>query len=114
QNLGAVTINYIPMDVELLFSRSPFAQQGGNQFAFTKPATSQAYKLPAGKDKVVLPLPDELVKRNMLVEVTAAGKTRVASYFAADMSVKFTENFGQLKVTDTAGAKPLAKVYVKV
>jgi hypothetical protein len=29
QNVAVVTINYIPMDVELLFSRSPFADQAG-------------------------------------------------------------------------------------
>ena len=30
------------------------------------------------------------------------------------MEVKTSENYGQLKVTDGAGGKPLAKVYVKV
>jgi hypothetical protein len=114
QNLTAVTINYIPMDVELLFSRTPFAQQTGGQFAFTRPATSQVVQLPAGKDKVAIPLPDDLQKKNMLVEVTAAGKTRIATYFATDMDVKFTENFGALKVADTVNGKPLTKVYVKV
>lgn len=114
QNMTAVTINYIPMDVELLFSRTPFAQAAGNQFAFTKPATSQAVQLPAGKDKVSIPLPDDLQKRNMLVEVTGAGKTRLATYFATDMDVKFTENYGQVKVADSVNSKPLSKVYVKV
>ncbi|MDB5306990.1 MAG: hypothetical protein JWO38_1192 [Gemmataceae bacterium] len=114
QNLEAVTLNYIPMDVELLFSRSPFAQQGGGQFAFTRPSYSQVVKLPAGRDKVVIPLPDDLVKRNMLVEVTGAGKARVVTYFASEMDVKITENYGQLKVADAVGGKPLGKVYVKV
>jgi hypothetical protein len=114
QNLDAVTISYIPMDVELLFSRTPFASATGGQFAFTKPATSQVVKLPAGKDKVAIPLPDDLQKKNMLVEVTAAGKTRVATYFATDMDVKFTENYGSLKVADTVNGTPLAKVYIKV
>jgi hypothetical protein len=114
QNLGAVTINYIPMDVELLFSRTPFASATGNQFAFTKPATSQVVQLPAGKDKVSIPLPDDLQKRNMLVEVVGAGKTRIATYFATDMDVKFTENYGQVKVADSVNSKPLSKVYVKV
>jgi hypothetical protein len=113
-NLDAVTISYIPTDVELLFSRTPFAQAAGGQFAFTKPALSQVVKVPAGKDKVSIPVPDELQKRNMLVEVTGAGKTRVATYFATDMDVKFTENFGQVRVTDTVDGKALPKVYVKV
>jgi hypothetical protein len=37
-------------------------------------------------------MPDDLVKRNMLEEVSAAGKTKVAPYFAGEMDVKLTEN----------------------
>jgi hypothetical protein len=102
------------MDVELLFSRSPFASQSGRQFAFTKPASSQTLKLPAGKARVSVPVPDELLRKIMLVEVSAAGKTRVAPYFAGEMDVKLTENDGQVRATDSAGGKPLSKVYVKV
>src|SRR5205814_6192093 len=68
QNVETVTVSYIPMDVELLFSRSPFASQAGRQFAFTKPAASQTLRLPAGKTKVTVPVPDELLKKNLLVE----------------------------------------------
>jgi hypothetical protein len=115
QNLEEATINYYPMDVELLFSRSPFAQHGGAQFAFTKPHATDIVKLPAGQSKRSVALPDELAKRNVLVEVTAAGKTRTVPYFASAMDVKMTESYGQLKVTDPAAAsRPLAKVYVKV
>jgi hypothetical protein len=38
----------------------------------------------------------------------------VAPYFASEMDVKVTENYGQLRVTDSAGGKPLSKVYVKL
>ena len=109
-----MTVSYIPMDVELLFSRSPFAGQAGRQPAFTKPASSQTLRPPAGKTKATVPVPDDLVKKNMLVEVSAAGKTRVAPYFAGEMDVKLTEGYGQLRVTDSAGGRPLPKAYVKV
>ncbi len=33
QNLETVQVNYYLMDVELLFSRNPFVQQSGGQFA---------------------------------------------------------------------------------
>jgi hypothetical protein len=59
-------------------------------------------------------VPDELLKKNMLIEVSAAGKTRVAPCFAGEMDVKFTENYGHLWVADAAAGKPLSKVYVKV
>src|SRR5262249_49292568 len=93
QNLEEVRVNYYPMDGELLCSRSPCAQGGGGQFAFTKPSATQVVKLPANQAKLAMPLPDELAKRNVFVEVTAAGKTRAAAYFASAMDVKLTENF---------------------
>jgi hypothetical protein len=58
--------------------------------------------------------PGDLVKRNMLVEVSTAGKTKAAPYFAGEVDVKVTENYGQLRVTDSAGSKPLCKIYVQV
>jgi hypothetical protein len=64
--------------------------------------------------QVSVALPDDLAKRNVLVEVSAAGKTRAVPYYATAMDVKLIEAYGQVKVTEAAGGKPLAKVYVKV
>src|SRR5262249_30954626 len=114
QNLEEVTVNYYLMDVELLFSRSPFAQQSGGQFAFTRPNATQVVKLPAGPSERGIARPDELAKRNVLVEVSGAGKTRSVPYFANAMDVKLTEGYGQVKVADGAAGRPLSKVYVKV
>ena len=87
QNLKEVQVNYYLMDVELLFSRSPFAQQAGSQFAFAKPHARDVVKLPNAQAKMAVPLPDELAKRNVLIEVTAAGKTRSMPYFANALDV---------------------------
>ncbi|MEI6323950.1 MAG: hypothetical protein WCO91_00735 [Gemmataceae bacterium] len=114
QSVKEVTVNYYLMDVELLFSRNPFVQQAGGEFAFIKPNLTKVVKLDTVKGKVDLGLPLELAKRNLLVEVTAAGKTRTAAYYSSAMDVKLFENQGQLKVTSRDGTKPLAKVYVKV
>ena len=70
-------------------------------------------KLPAGQNKLALPLPDNLAQRNVLVEVTAGGKSRSLPYYANAMDVRLTENYGQLRAADANG-KPLPKVYVKV
>jgi hypothetical protein len=114
QNVEAVRVSYYPMDVELLFSRNPFGQQTGEQFAAIRPHVSQEVKLPAGQNRVDVPLPEELARRNVLVEVAAAGKTRALPYYTSAMDVRLLENYGQLRVTDGAGGRPLTKVYVKV
>ena len=114
QNLDSVKVNYYPMDVELLFSTSPFVQQSGGQFASIRPNATKEVKLPAGQNKLSIPLPEEFASKNVLVEVVAAGKTRAVPYYATAMSVNVTENYGHLRVSDTAGGKALPKVYVKV
>ena len=114
QNLDAVRVNYYPMDVELLFSRNPFARQSGGQFAAVRPALTREVKLPAGQAKLAVPLPEEFARRNVLVEVTAAGRTRAEPYYATAMDVTVTETYGQVRALDAAGGRPLPKVYVKV
>jgi hypothetical protein len=114
QNLDAVTVNYYLMDVELLFSRSPFARPAAGPFALTKPNATAEVKLPAGQSRLSIPLPADLAKKNVLVEVSAAGQTRAAAYYASSMDVAMTEAYGQVRVTDAAGGKPLPRVYVKV
>lgn len=114
QNLEAVRVNYYLMDVELLFSRNPFVQQHGGQFSAIRPNRTQDLKLPAGQAKLSIPLPEDLARKNVLVEVTAAGKQSSAPYYANALDVTLQENYGQITVADAATAKGLAKVYVKV
>jgi hypothetical protein len=114
QNLNGVQVNYYLMDVELLFSRNPFIQQFGSQFASIRPNATKALKLPAGQTKLTVPLPENLLRKNVLVEVTAAGKSRMLPYYANAMDVRMMENYGQLRVTNAGSGKPASKVYVKV
>jgi hypothetical protein len=113
QNLAGVRVNYYLMDVELLFSRNPFVQQFGSQFATIRPNATQEVRLPAGQSRLTVPLPAELAGRNVLVEVSAAGKTRALPSYAHALEVRMLENYGQLRVADAAG-RAVPKVYVKV
>ena len=61
-----------------------------------------------------IPLPKDLVSRNVLVEVTAAGKTRSHPYYANAMNARLLENYGQLTAVESTTGKGLPKVYVKV
>lgn len=112
QNVDEARVNYYVMDVELLFSHNPFVQQSG-QFSSIRPNFIQELKLPAKQNKLGFRLPDALVRRNVLVEVSAGGKTRSLPYYANAMDLKLTENYGQLRVTDAASGRALSKVYVK-
>jgi hypothetical protein len=114
QHVKEMRVNYYLMDVELLFSRNPFVQEVSGPFASIKPNASQLVKLPDGQTKLALPLPKDLASRNLLVELSAAGKTRSHAYFANAMEVRMLENYGQVRVTDSGSGKAIPKVYVKV
>ncbi len=113
KNVETVRINYYLMDVELLFSRNPFVQQSGGQFSMIRPNQTKEYQLPNFQNKLAIPMPEELADKNVLVEITANGKTRSVPILANAMHATLNENYGQLQITDAANDKPLAKVYVK-
>jgi hypothetical protein len=114
QNLKTVTVNFYPMDVELLFSSNPFVQQSGGQFSTIKPNKTIEVALDPAQKKTSFAIPAEFVSKNVLVEVTGAGQSKSVPYYATAMTVTVTENYGQLKATDAGTGKGLSKVYVKV
>jgi hypothetical protein len=74
QNIDTVQVNYCLMDVELLFSTSPFVQRGAEQFATIQPNAREVLKLPGGRNKHTVPLPAQFEGKNVLIEVTGGGK----------------------------------------
>jgi hypothetical protein len=97
QNLDRVRINFYLMDVELLFSRNPFVQQGDDQFRSVRPNRSEEVKLPPGQSRIAIPLPKDLVSRQVLVEIVGGGKSRALPYYSSALIVQLSENYGHLK-----------------
>ena len=114
QNLKAIAINFYLIDVELLFSRSPFVQEFGSHFASIKPNMSLAVSLAPDKATHEVELPPALANRNVLVEIVGAGETKNQPYFSHSLSVQMIENYGQVKVLQRGTLKPVTKAYVKV
>lgn len=112
QNVREFRIHYYLMDIELLFSRSPFMQKHSDQFSYIRPNQVQTIK--AGKEQTTVQLPTNLHNSNVMVEITAAGLQRTAAYYSNSLDVQVIENYGQLKVTTGHPAKALSQVYVKV
>ena len=117
RNLGSVQVNYYEMDIELLFSRSPFAQDELEGFSLIRPNSTQTIKLTKnkqGKGSKEFKLPKEMMNKNVLVEVVAGDQTKALPFFAHSLDVQMVERFGQLQVTDEKSDKPISKTYVKV
>ncbi len=114
-NLDRVTVSFYPMDVELLFSETPFGQEDVDaRFAYVRPRASVEVPLPAGEDAIQLEVPAELRAANLLVEVTGAGRARAKALYANALHVSLREGSGQLQVTHAATSRPLPATYVKV
>jgi len=118
QNIKACTVNYYPMDIELLFSRNPFVQEHGGQFSLIRANMTVKVDLPKideGKlSKHTFDLPEQYRSTNVMVEAVAAGISKASAYFANSMAVQVIEGYGQVKAANAKTGKPLAKVYVKV
>lgn len=113
-NLAAVTVNYYTMDIEFLFSRNPFVQEFGSEFSVIRPNLTQQLKLDPQQKGTTFTIPHALQTSNVLVEISGGGQTRTQPAFANALTVRTSENYGQVTVLQQATGKPLAKTYVKV
>jgi hypothetical protein len=112
-NIENVQLNFYAMDIEVLFSRNPFVQQYSNKFSFVRPNASQEVELGENQE-VQVSIPDDLRKKNVLIEARANGKSSTTTVLANRLNVNVSENFGQVRVMEEGTDKPLNTVYVKV
>jgi hypothetical protein len=113
QNLKQCTVRYYRMDIELLFSRNPFVQEYGGQFAYIRPNATQTIELDPEQTARTFELPDQFHSSNVMVEIAAAGEKKSQAYYANTLALQVAENYGQVRVAHEESGKPLAKVYVK-
>ncbi len=114
QNLENVQVNYYEIDIELLFSRSPFVQEFSGGFSYIRPNRSETIQLPGRGGTHQFKLPQELSRSNVLVEIVGGGQTQTRAYYSHALSVQVVQNYGQVRVLHAETRKPLAAVYVKV
>jgi len=114
RHLKSVQVNFYEMDLELLFSRNPFVQQFGDNFASIQPNRTITVELKPEDAATDVALPKELLNRNVLVEVVGGGITRTLPYYANTLTVQIIENYGQVQVTHAETRRPVPKAYVKV
>ncbi len=112
--MKAVQVNFYEMDLELLFSRNPFVQEFGENFASIRPNQSLSVELEANEAATKVELPAAFRNRNVLIEVTGGGITRTLPYYANSLSVQIIENYGQIAVSHAETKRPISKAYVKV
>ncbi|MDD2599610.1 MAG: hypothetical protein PHO37_10335 [Kiritimatiellae bacterium] len=113
-NIKSCVLNFYPMDIELLFSRSPFVKADGSQFANIRPLLSVPVEIRSAKESVEVRVPESLAARNVMVEAVTAGVRRHQVYYASTLDVQLVERYGQLVVRHAGAGLPVPAVYVKV
>jgi hypothetical protein len=112
QNLERCRVNYYRMDIELRFSRQPFAEEGTGSFGFILPNRSDEVVLSdTGTTRVDLPA--EFHAAHVIVEVVAAGLQKSQIHYAHALLVQVSETYGQLRVARKDDGAPCPKAYVK-
>jgi hypothetical protein len=114
QATNKCTVKIFKMDIELLFSNSPFVQQELGNFAYIVPNAQFDVQLPEGSTDHSFELPAEFHNANVMILVSSGAVSCVKPHYSHSLHVNVIENFGQLKVHSKTTGKPLSRVYVKV
>lgn len=113
-NVTEFRMNVYEMDVEVLFSRNPFARDYAERFAFVRPSLTTAVATAEKSGRMETEIPAEYRNRDVFVELSAGGVSKSALALSANLDVKLYPNTGRLRVADRADGKALPRVYVKV
>lgn len=111
--LTEATLSFYPIDLEMLFTRSPFAPAGDNLFAGLKPASSQVVRLDGDAASTEVPMPGEFLSAHVAIKVEAGGLDRSEIRYASQLTPRLIERYGQITVLSQDGERPLPQVYVK-
>ena len=114
KNISEIKVKYYLIDIEILFSRSPFVKKTRIDFGFIKPQKIDIIKLEnkLNEDKYILNIPEELKNKNFYIEISAGKLKEKEIYYSSLLKYSLIESIGEIKVMSPE-LKPIPKVYVK-
>ena len=113
KSLTACQVRFYRMDIELLFSRQPFAQGDVARFSWIDPGAILDLPLDEG-GRTPVPIPEAMRGANLVVDAVAGGQRRSMAYYAHDLALELADRYGQIRVLRASTQAPLAAAYVKV
>jgi len=114
ENVKECVVRYYKMDIELLFSSSPFVQQNLGNFSYIMPNISGVISLPQDTELHKIDLPGECQNTNVMIEFSSGNISKVKPHFSHSLFVKVLHDQGLIKVCSKTTGQPLAKSYIKV
>jgi hypothetical protein len=114
RNAKEVSIRFYGIDLELLFSKTPFVRDGLERMATVRPGRTETLALGEGDGSAKFTLDETLARQTLLVEVVADGARDTTLYYGGKLKTYVSEGFGQLQVSDRGTGEPVSTAYVKV
>lgn len=114
RNTPEAVVRFYGIDLELLFSKTPFVRDGLDRMAMVRPSTVESITLGTGDGSARYPLGEKLARQTLLVEVVSGSARDTTLYYGGRLKTYVSEGFGQLQVSDRTTAEPVTTAYVKV
>ena len=85
KNISEFTVKYYIIDIEILFSSSPFVKKTKVDFDLVKPQKIQKIKVDndSKENKYLLKIPEELKNKNFYIEISSDKKKENAIYYSS-------------------------------
>lgn len=114
RNTSEVTINLYAVDLELLFSKTPFVRDDLATMAMVEPTRSERIEVESKDGVKQFRLDDAMARQTLLVEVSSGAARATTLYYGGNLTAYVSQAFGQIQVTDSSNRQPVETAYVKV
>ncbi len=114
RNCDQIKVNLYAVDLELLFSKSPFVREDLASMAVVEPSVIDELSLDDSDGTHVYRLEDKWVRQTLLVEVVSGAARSTTLFYGGNLSTYVSEGYGQLQVTSSTDRQPVETAYVKV
>jgi len=114
RNTKNATVNFYAVDLELLFSKTPFVREDLAAMAMVEPTRSERIETDSKDGVHQFRLDEKLARQTLLVEVVSGAARSTTLYYGGKLSAYVSQGFGQLQVADSVNRQPVEGAYVKV
>ena len=114
KNINQIQVKFYLIDIEILFSRSPFMKKTNVDFSFVKPYLTDTIKINNELKETFIDynIPEDLMKKNIYIEISSNNIKKYLTNYSSILKCVIIESIGEIKIL-SPDLKPLPKVYIK-
>lgn len=114
RNIDRLKVQFFKLDLEILFSKDPFFDEGSKHICATTPNLELKFRVARSEDFKTssVDIPQSLLKECMMVQVSSKDRFEVLEVFNSELAVFAISDYGLVRVQTLAG-EALHSAYVK-